>query len=521
MACCISPMMIQPYLKMETGSQEFIQMVVKDLEDHFNDDPSQIMSMSSGGHRESSLLGRGQSRNSSQTIVFTQGPIMEDDDIDNGVKDSDNDSGDDYEVSEVITGDNISDSEHAMLRSAQSNRLVSSSDRNRMIVSNHPGYIAMKPQCVGLGDIVYGQNTMGQIILQEGVDNEMIVEEKVEVGDENHDTADVPHDEIILVPNSLLKHEIIEGGEVIVGTNMHPQNVGNEIVIGDHMSSGRHHSSIQLTDIDDDATFDSNLIIDTSAIKDEVVGSSIGYDCGECGSVLKSRGALKKHISKYHDSIEPEIVDVPNRIYNCSSCTYQTARRDKLDKHISKHIAEGFSPSGKKRNKATPPQRMRHAAEEYKCPLCPYRCTVEKAFKKHMKLHQAGTKHFVVKVSCKICGKDRSSETDLRKHMKKHKDDKDFVCDVCGFASIQLKKIIQHRRMHTGEKPHLCPHCAYRSARRDNLRSHVRRMHKKENMYIDTFNPRSFVEIAKTIGNSNKDESRGKADHFLAKLQIS
>lgn len=43
--------------------------------------------------------------------------------------------------------------------------------------------------------------------------------------------------------------------------------------------------------------------------------------------------------------------------------------------------------------------------------------------------------------------------------------------------------------MHTGEKPHLCPHCSYRSARRDNLRSHVRRMHKRENMYIDTFNP--------------------------------
>jgi hypothetical protein len=46
--------------------------------------------------------------------------------------------------------------------------------------------------------------------------------------------------------------------------------------------------------------------------------------------------------------------------------------------------------------------------------------------------------------------------------------------------------------MHTGEKPHLCPHCAYRSARRDNLRSHVRRVHKKENLYCDTFSPRGM-----------------------------
>lgn len=52
--------------------------------------------------------------------------------------------------------------------------------------------------------------------------------------------------------------------------------------------------------------------------------------------------------------------------------------------------------------------------------------------------------------------------------------------------------------MHTGEKPHLCPHCSYRSARRDNLRSHVRRVHKKENLYQDTFSPRapSFLEAS-------------------------
>ena len=57
------------------------------------------------------------------------------------------------------------------------------------------------------------------------------------------------------------------------------------------------------------------------------------------------------------------------------------------------------------------------------------------------------------------------------------------------FVKLQL---IQHRRMHTGEKPHLCPHCPYRSARRDNLRSHVRRVHKKENLFCDTFSPRGL-----------------------------
>lgn len=49
--------------------------------------------------------------------------------------------------------------------------------------------------------------------------------------------------------------------------------------------------------------------------------------------------------------------------------------------------------------------------------------------------------------------------------------------------------------MHTGERPHLCPHCVYRAARRDNLRSHVRRVHKKDNLTCDTFNPRGMLLI--------------------------
>ncbi|XP_017785602.1 PREDICTED: RE1-silencing transcription factor B-like [Nicrophorus vespilloides] len=140
-------------------------------------------------------------------------------------------------------------------------------------------------------------------------------------------------------------------------------------------------------------------------------------------------------------------------------------------------------------------QRIRYSREEYKCSMCTYTCTTEKAFLKHLRNCEAkGTKdQNEPRLSCPICGKDRNGEQSIFIHMQKHKDNKHFCCDLCKFRTLQLKKLIQHRRMHTGEKPHLCPFCSYRSARRDNLRSHVRRVHKKENLTCDTFTPRSML----------------------------
>ncbi|KAL1434858.1 hypothetical protein MTO96_001742 [Rhipicephalus appendiculatus] len=246
--------------------------------------------------------------------------------------------------------------------------------------------------------------------------------------------------EIILVPNSMIKQEdIIEGGEVVVGPSP------------------------------------------DMAVEEALFEPTLEEDCRALAP--HRRGRLRVP-GLWRGAQEPQRV--------------QEARP---------HASRGVAQSGSQRQlrqfrgefalstllvPVVP--RHRHNAEEYRCPFCPYTCTVYKAYRKHQKAHMLGAAKLApVKLSCKICGKDRSTEADMQKHMKKHRSGENFVCDVCGFASIQLKKIIQHRRMHTGEKPHLCPHCSYRSARRDNLRSHVRRMHKKENMYIDTFNPNEEV----------------------------
>ncbi|GIX99353.1 zinc finger protein 407 [Caerostris extrusa] len=315
------------------------------------------------------------------------------------------------------------------------------------------------------------------------------------------------HGDVMTVHNLKIKQEddVIHGDDIIVD---------GEVEIDDHIDS--HFDIASSVDIGsesiEDTGFDeSKLVIDDNHsllmgeedLKEEYEENDehlYRYSCTECDVLFKSKSNLRSHTRNTHPKIQKtkskkynakEKVNNCGKHYYCTSCDYSSLRRDKLDKHMEKHVLEdGVHPCGKRRHKPdTLPQRHRHNPEEYKCKHCPYVCTVMKAMKKHQKIHKSNLEAFPLMISCKICGKDRPSESEMQRHLKKHKKGNRFCCDLCPFTSVQLKKIIQHHRAHTGEKPHLCPHCAYRSARRDNLRSHVRRMHKKTNMYIDTFNP--------------------------------
>lgn len=96
----------------------------------------------------------------------------------------------------------------------------------------------------------------------------------------------------------------------------------------------------------------------------------------------------------------------------------------------------------------------RYNREEYKCTFCPYTCTTERAFLRHLRSHTEDeekngiqgssnqNQESTPRLSCPVCGKDRSGEAALNKHMLRHRDkDRNFCCDICAFKTVQLKKV--------------------------------------------------------------------------------
>ncbi|XP_026474394.1 RE1-silencing transcription factor-like isoform X2 [Ctenocephalides felis] len=158
------------------------------------------------------------------------------------------------------------------------------------------------------------------------------------------------------------------------------------------------------------------------------------FECTVCQTVLKSNEELQRHLEVKHFNNEV-VVSTRSFVQNEST--------------IDGKLYNENSNSSTKRQDRLSLQRVckvRYEREEYRCTLCPYTCTIEKAFYRHLRAHSNDSNDttktgFTPRISCVICGKDRTSENEMLKHMQKHKDNRHFCCDICVFRTVQLKKM--------------------------------------------------------------------------------
>lgn len=62
---------------------------------------------------------------------------------------------------------------------------------------------------------------------------------------------------------------------------------------------------------------------------------------------------------------------------------------------------------------------------------------------------------------------------------------RNYACHKCGNAFTRKNNLYNHLKFQCGQLPRFnCPYCSYRTKHSSNVRSHIRRIHPHENVYV-------------------------------------
>lgn len=93
-----------------------------------------------------------------------------------------------------------------------------------------------------------------------------------------------------------------------------------------------------------------------------ITGSHRGYSCGSCDTVAPTRPALRKHILESHPGSSGFESSGARRCPS-SGCEFTSSSRCEMESHVAAHVAQGMTPTGKKRSLAL--QRVRYRYSKF------------------------------------------------------------------------------------------------------------------------------------------------------------
>lgn len=166
------------------------------------------------------------------------------------------------------------------------------------------------------------------------------------------------------------------------------------------------------------------------------VGSSGGYQCGECGASFSAKYRLTAHV-KLHDG---------RAAYVCSECGQQFPVKNMLSNHLLQH------------------------AGLLTCRVCGRVLSTKRSLQRHMARH-TGQKDY----KCTQCEKNFFDRVQLVEHLRTHTGEKPFACSLCGTAFARNSNLLAHMRIHRDEKPFRCNICSKEFRWRNNMVLHQKK----------------------------------------------
>ncbi|XP_071444060.1 uncharacterized protein [Hetaerina americana] len=190
------------------------------------------------------------------------------------------------------------------------------------------------------------------------------------------------------------------------------------------------------------------------------------FHCTECGCRCRSRASLTAHM-RSHNKEQP----VPNE-FKCGACSLTFDSESGLEEHWSSHCPE----------------------EPYLCDECDFSTMFLSHLVLHRRIHSASC--LQPRLPAILLGDKFDpwcpppKEISVPKQLMQAEVPEDIkpngsailrphVCAVCGRGFHDKSHLVRHERIHLGEKPFRCDQCEYASSRRDKLKEHQRRHHKK------------------------------------------